>query len=85
MRRAEDSGYDALVLTVDAPLQGVRDAQREAGFRLPASVAAVNLPPSPGDESPLTAGESAVFDRRMAHAPTWAEVPPTQRERPSTC
>ncbi len=74
VRRAEDSGYDALVLTVDAPLQGVRDAQREAGFRLPASVAAVNLPPSPGDESPLTAGESAVFDRRMAHAPTWAEV-----------
>lgn len=74
VRRAEDSGYEALVLTVDAPLQGVRDAQREAGFHLPAGVAAVNLPPSPGDEPPLTAGESAVFDRHMAHAPTWAEV-----------
>ncbi len=74
VRRAEDSGYEALVLTVDAPLQGVRDAQREAGFRLPAGVAAVNLPPSPGDESPLAVGESAVFHRRMAHAPTWAEV-----------
>lgn len=74
VRRAEDSRYEALVLTVDAPLQGVRDAQREAGFHLPTGVAAVNLPAPPGDEPPMAAGESAVFDRRMAHAPTWAEV-----------
>lgn len=74
VRRAEDSGYEALVLTVDAPLQGVRDAQREAGFHLPAGVAAVNLAPQQDDRPALADGQSAVFDRHMTDAPTWADV-----------
>jgi 4-hydroxymandelate oxidase len=45
VQRAEDAGFEALVLTVDAPVQGVRDRERAAGFRLPPGLSAVNLPP----------------------------------------
>ena len=43
VQRAEAAGFEALVLTVDAPVSGVRDRERRAGFRLPAGVSAVNL------------------------------------------
>lgn len=52
----------------------MRDAQREADFHLPAGVAAVNLPPQQDDRPALADGESAVFDRHMTDAPTWADV-----------
>src|SRR5690606_37468361 len=35
VNRAQSAGYEAIVVTADAPLQGARDAQRRAGFRLP--------------------------------------------------
>jgi len=44
VQRAEAAGCTAIVLTVDAPLQGVRDRERRAGFRLPPDVRAVHLP-----------------------------------------
>ena len=50
VRRAEAAGFEALVLTVDAPVHGARDRERRAGFRLPADVSAVHLhgaPPMP--------------------------------------
>jgi 4-hydroxymandelate oxidase len=43
VRRAEAAGYEALVLTVDAPCNGARDRERRAGFRLPPGISAVNL------------------------------------------
>lgn len=73
--RAEAAGFEALVLTVDAPVQGSRDAERRANFRLPADVSAVNLagmrPPPP---RALTTGQSALFDDLLTHAPTWEDV-----------
>lgn len=76
VRRAERAGYEALVLTVDAPCHGARDRERRAGFRLPAGVCAVNLqdpaPAAPG--APLRPGQSALFDGLLQHAPTWADV-----------
>jgi 4-hydroxymandelate oxidase len=75
VKRAEAAGYEALVLTVDAPVQGPRDRERRAGFRLPANVSAANLAglrnPPP---SALDAGQSALFDDLLAHAPTWDDV-----------
>lgn len=75
VKRAEVAGYEALVLTVDAPVQGARDRERRAGFRLPANVSAVNLaglrnPPSRA----LNAGQSALFDDLLTHAPGWDDV-----------
>ena len=75
VRRAEAAGCSALVLTVDAPVQGARDRERRAGFRLPPGVRAVHLdglPPRPART--LAAGQSALFDGLLADTPTWDDV-----------
>ena len=75
VQRAESAGYEALVLTVDAPSSGVRDRERRAGFRLPPGVGAVNLA---GLQAPSTfrprPGQSALFDDLLHHAPTWDDI-----------
>lgn len=75
VERAEACGCRALVVTVDAPLNGIRNREQRAGFRLPPDVAPVNLqgmPLSPAQR--LEPGQSQVFDRMMAVAPTWADL-----------
>lgn len=75
VQRAEAAGYEALVLTVDAPTSGARDRERRANFRLPPGVRAVNLdglPPPPRIN--LAAGQSALFDGLLRQAPTWDDV-----------
>lgn len=73
VRRAEAAGYEALVLTVDAPVNGVRDRERRAGFNLPPGISAVNLagyaPAAPDPRSP-----ASVLAQLMALAPTWRDV-----------
>ena len=75
VQRAEAAGYEALVLTVDAPTSGVRDRERRAGFRLPPGVGKVNLAglqvPAP---SALSPGQSALFDGLLHHAPTRDDI-----------
>lgn len=76
VQRAESAGYEALVLTVDAPVQGVRDRERRTGFRLPAHVQAVNLAtlrPAPRTHH-LGPTESALFDGLLRHAPSWDDI-----------
>ncbi|MFJ8335899.1 aminotransferase class I/II-fold pyridoxal phosphate-dependent enzyme [Streptomyces sp. NPDC094437] len=55
VERAEHAGYEALVLTVDAPLLGRRPRDLRNGFRLPPGITPANLP---GDG----------FDAPAAHA-----------------
>ena len=71
VQRAEQAGYEALVVTVDAAVHGARDAERRAGFRLPPGISAVNLP-----ERPLTAApRMPLFESPLAAAaPTWADI-----------
>ncbi len=76
VRRAEAAGYQALVVTVDAAVSGVRNRQNRAGFRLPPGIEAVNLR---GAKSAglveAKAGESAVFGGSLAAtAPTWKDL-----------
>ena len=75
VQRAEAAGFEALVLTVDAPVQGARDRERRAGFRRPADITAVNLA---GRVAPpplsLRPGQSKLFDDLMTHAPTWDDI-----------
>lgn len=75
VQRAEAAGYEALVLTVDAPVSGVRDRERRAGFALPPGVSAVHLH---GHHAPpaavLQPGQSALFDDLLTQAPTWDDV-----------
>ena len=75
VQRAEHAGYEALVLTVDAPVHGARDRERRAGFRLPEGVSAVNLGGMPARTAvPLPPGASALFDGLLKSAPTWADI-----------
>lgn len=75
VQRAERAGYEALVVTVDAPVNGARDRERRAGFCLPAGVSAVNLaglPPAP--VRALAQGQSALFDGLLHSVTTWADI-----------
>jgi 4-hydroxymandelate oxidase len=73
LKRVEAAGYQALVLTVDAPVHGARDRERRAGFQLPDDIRAVNLG---GIKKPLDLqpGQSVLFDGLMPRAATWREV-----------
>ncbi len=75
VRRAEAAGYEALVLTVDAPVSGVRDRERRVRFHLPAGVAPVNLAEvAEPSVPPIRPGQSALFDGLLTQAPTWDDV-----------
>ena len=76
VRRAEAAGYEALVLTVDAPTHGARDRERRAGFALPPGVRAVNLAgaPAAGPAPSLAPGQSALFDQLLPQAANWDDV-----------
>ena len=82
VHRAEAAGFEAIVLTVDAPTSGVRDRERRSGFRLPAGISAVNLAgmgatAAPGErreQGGLPPQGSALFDDLLHHAPTWDDV-----------
>lgn len=67
MQRAAHAGYEALVLTVDAPVNGVRDRERRAGFALPVGMTPAHTPPasSPG---------KGQWNTLLQQAPTWQDV-----------
>jgi len=73
LERVARAGFEALVLTVDAPVHGARDRERRAGFKLPEHIRAVNLG---GLKKPLDLqpGQSALFDGLMPRAATWDEI-----------
>ncbi|SIS42365.1 alpha-hydroxy acid oxidase [Neptunomonas antarctica] len=75
VKRAQAAGYTALVITVDAPLHGIRNRAQRAGFQLPKGVEAVNLknrPPLPSQQ--FDASESIVFQGMMSEAPVWQDI-----------
>lgn len=76
VRRAQAQGAEALVLTVDAPVQGARDRERRARFQRPADVRSVLLDdrPAPPPAPVPGPGESRLFDHLMALAPSWDDV-----------
>ncbi|MDR1076759.1 MAG: alpha-hydroxy-acid oxidizing protein [Xanthomonadaceae bacterium] len=76
VRRAQSAGYRALVVTVDAPVNGVRNREQRAGFELPAGVEAVNLRGMQAMPSyTVRAGEGSLFDSPLAtSATTWRDI-----------
>lgn len=73
LKRVERAGYEALLLTVDAPVHGARDRERRAGFKLPEDIRAVNLG-GRKKSLDLKPGQSALFDGLLPRAATWAEI-----------
>lgn len=76
VRRAEAAGYRALVVTVDAPVNGVRNREQRLGFGLPPDVEAVNLRGMrPMAGAVARAGESAIFGSgALDGAPSWDDI-----------
>lgn len=75
VRRAEAAGYQALVLTVDAPVNGVRNREQRAGFVLPADIEAINLRGMrPLQGSAPDNGSLLLGGPLMAAAPTWKDL-----------
>lgn len=75
VQRAERAGYEALVVTVDAPVNGARDRERRAGFHLPPGVSAVNL--GGGGAAPAQtplSGPSALCGGLLQVATSWADI-----------
>lgn len=74
VQRAEQAGYRALVLTVDAPVT-LRNREQRAGFRLPPGIEPVNLrgmvPAPPPRAEPH---ESEVFRGLLAGTATWKDI-----------
>ncbi|HEY8961828.1 MAG TPA: alpha-hydroxy acid oxidase [Luteolibacter sp.] len=70
IRRAEAVGYEALVITVDAPVNGLRNREQRAGFRLPSGIEPLNLR---GLASPAAC--SSVFDPAYESGlPKWEDL-----------
>ncbi len=76
LRRLEAAGYAALMLTVDAAVNGVRNQEQRAGFSLPEGVDAVNLRGAPKQQVVLgAAGTSPLFASGLLDtAPTWEDL-----------
>ncbi|MFT3813689.1 MAG: alpha-hydroxy acid oxidase [Acidovorax sp.] len=78
LRRAEQAGYRAIVLTLDASIQMASRSALATGFALPADCVAANLAPYPAAPAapPPAPGEggSRIFQGTMRHAPTWDDL-----------
>jgi 4-hydroxymandelate oxidase len=73
--RAAAAGYRAIVVTVDAAVNGVRNREQRAGFRFPPGVSAVNLAGMVPQPMPQVGpGESPVFKGMLDGAPTWRDI-----------
>ncbi len=74
--RIERAGFEAIVLTVDAPVHGARDRERRSDFKLPRDIRAVNLPASQQPSLAMTtAGKVAdPFNDLLAKAARWEDV-----------
>jgi 4-hydroxymandelate oxidase len=80
VRRAEAAGYEALLVTVDAPVNGVRNGEQRAGFRIPSHARPSNVEGFATPVSRAGPGESPVFKGLLDRAPTWADITWLRRE-----
>lgn len=73
VRRAEAAGYEAIVVTVDAPVSGARNREQRVGFRLPEGMSAVNLGEY-AQHVPSAALQSVVFEHFLPIAAVWSDI-----------
>jgi 4-hydroxymandelate oxidase len=73
--RAEAAGFEAIVVTADAPVLGPRNREQRSGFRLMPGVEAVNLRGQPAAATRhLAAGASVFTSGLLEVAPTWTDI-----------
>lgn len=70
IERAEAAAAKAIVITLDAPVQGLRNRIQRSGFRLPDDLSEANLADLPGAErQTLGQNDSVIFRGFMADRP----------------
>lgn len=76
LHKAQVLGIQAIVLTVDAPVNGVRNTEQRAEFVLPSGIEAVNLKNFKQSSSSIGApGTSPLFGSDfLSNAPNWQQV-----------
>ncbi len=74
VRRAEAAHYRALVVTVDAPVSGLRNAEARAGFALPPGLRPVNLDGIAPPATRTLPGRGPTFLGLMDAAPGWGDI-----------
>lgn len=78
VQRAKDAGATALVLTVDAPYLGCREADVRNRFQLPSHLSLVNLLASDADKANLPdtegSGLAAYFVSLIENSITWKDL-----------
>lgn len=74
LKRVEGAGYEAIMVTVDAPVNGIRNMEQRAGFSLPAEIASINLRPGRGPAVHAGPAESPVFKGLLDGAATWDKI-----------
>lgn len=75
VKRAEQVGYKALVVTIDAPVSGIRNREQKANFQLPQGISSVNLVGMKVQQKQL-AGllDSPLFSGFLTANPTWQDI-----------
>lgn len=75
VRRAESAGYSAIVITLDAVINGIRNREQRAAFTMPQGVRALNLldQPVPAARA-LNAEDSLILNGIMADGPSWDDL-----------
>jgi hypothetical protein len=75
INRAVNTGYSAIVVTLDASIQAASLRAQRAGFRMPQDCVAANLRDHTAPANiTLSPGESRVFQGIMRDAPTWKDL-----------
>ncbi len=75
LERAEKAGYQAVVVTLDAPAQAPSYRALRKGFAMPDHVRPVNLDSlPPGPKISLDPEASVIFQGVMRSAPTWDDL-----------
>jgi isopentenyl diphosphate isomerase/L-lactate dehydrogenase-like FMN-dependent dehydrogenase len=71
IEEAAECGYEAIVVTVDAPLGGNRERDRRTGFKIPAELGVPSVEAALGSERAVTIEETFAL---MEPALTWANL-----------
>ncbi len=74
LRRTEDAGYEAVVLTVDTPILGARYRESRVNFALPPGIEKANLRDLPGASGSHRPVGQGIYSTVLDPGLTWKDV-----------
>lgn len=74
LQRAADAGYEAVVITLDAPVSGLRNRAERAGFQVPDNLHPNLIDLNQPSQQAVSSGQSAVLHGAMSYAPSIEDI-----------